>query len=55
LLLWGKEDIMIPVKFAEPFVKMKKCRIILIENCGHRPYAERPDFFNKTVTDFLAG
>lgn len=55
LLLWGKEDIMIPVKFAEPFVKMKNCRIILVENCGHRPHAERPELFNKTVVDFLAG
>jgi pimeloyl-ACP methyl ester carboxylesterase len=55
LLLWGKEDAMIPVKFAEPFVKMKNCRIILIENCGHRPHAERPELFNKTVVDFLAG
>ncbi len=55
LLLWGKEDAMIPVKFAEPFVKMKNCRIILIENCGHRPHAERPELFNKTIVDFLAG
>jgi 2-hydroxy-6-oxonona-2,4-dienedioate hydrolase len=55
LLLWGKEDAMIPVKFAEPFIKIKNCRIILIENCGHRPHAERPELFNKTVVDFLAG
>lgn len=55
LLLWGKEDAMIPVKFAEPFVKMKNCQIILIENCGHRPHAERPELFNKIVVDFLAG
>ena len=55
LLLWGKEDLMIPVKFAESFVKLKNCRIILIEKCGHRPHAERPELFNKTVVDFLAG
>lgn len=54
LLLWGKNDYMIPVKFAEPFVKMEKnCRIILIENCGHRPHFERPELFNKIVSDFL--
>lgn len=53
LLLWGKEDAMIPVKFAEPFVKMKNCRIVLVENCGHRPHAERPELFNKMVVDFL--
>jgi pimeloyl-ACP methyl ester carboxylesterase len=55
LLLWGKEDAMIPVKFAEPFVKMKNCRIILVEKCGHRPHSERPELFNKIVVDFLAG
>jgi 2-hydroxy-6-oxonona-2,4-dienedioate hydrolase len=54
LLLWGKEDYMIPVKFAETFVKMKNCRIILLENCGHRPHFERPELFNKIVSDFLA-
>jgi len=55
LLLWGKEDAMIPVQFAEPFIKIKNCRIILVENCGHRLHAERPELFNKMVIDFLAG
>jgi pimeloyl-ACP methyl ester carboxylesterase len=54
LLLWGKEDYMIPVKFVEPFVKMKNCRIVMLENCGHRPHFERPALFNRIVSDFLA-
>jgi pimeloyl-ACP methyl ester carboxylesterase len=54
LLLWGKEDYMIPVKFAEPFVKMKNCRVVLLESCGHRPHFERPELFNRFVSDFLA-
>lgn len=53
LLLWGKEDIMIPVKFAEPFVKMKSCRIVMLERCGHRPHVDRPALFNRLVADFL--
>ncbi|HEU4605520.1 MAG TPA: alpha/beta fold hydrolase [Nitrososphaera sp.] len=53
LLLWGKEDIMIPVRFAESFVKMKNCRIVLLERCGHRPHVDRPALFNKLVADFL--
>ncbi len=53
LLLWGKDDIVIPVRFIPPFIKMKKCRIILLESCGHRPYVEKPQLFNKVVTDFL--
>jgi pimeloyl-ACP methyl ester carboxylesterase len=54
LVLWGKEDIMIPVRFAEPFVKMKNCRIVMLESCGHRPHVDRPVLFNKLVSDFLA-
>lgn len=54
LLLWGKEDYMIPVKFAEPFIEMKNCRVILLEDCGHRPHFERPELFTKMVADFLS-
>ena len=54
LLLWGKEDYMIPVKFVEPFVQMKNCRIVMIENCGHRPHFARPELFNRIVVEFLA-
>jgi pimeloyl-ACP methyl ester carboxylesterase len=54
LLLWGKEDYMIPVTFVEPFVKMKNCRVILLEHCGHRPHFERPELFNRIVSDFLS-
>jgi pimeloyl-ACP methyl ester carboxylesterase len=54
LLLWGKEDAMIPVKFVEPFVKMKNCRIVMLESCGHRPHVDRPELFNKIVADFVA-
>jgi 2-hydroxy-6-oxonona-2,4-dienedioate hydrolase len=54
LLLWGKEDKMIPVKFVEPFIKMKNCRIVLLENCGHRAHVDKPELFNRIVVDFLS-
>ena len=53
LLIWGKEDIMIPVRFAEPFLRMKNCRVVMLERCGHRPHAERPGVFNSLVSGFL--
>jgi pimeloyl-ACP methyl ester carboxylesterase len=53
LLLWGKEDAMIPIKFVDPFVKMKNCRIIMLEGCGHRPHVEKPALFNRLLTDFI--
>jgi pimeloyl-ACP methyl ester carboxylesterase len=54
LLIWGKQDIMIPVKFVEPFVRMENCRVVMLEHCGHRPHSERPAVFNQLVASFLA-
>jgi pimeloyl-ACP methyl ester carboxylesterase len=53
LLIWGKDDQIIPVKYVGLFVRMKNCRIILIENCGHVPFISKPLLFNKTVTNFI--
>jgi 2-hydroxy-6-oxonona-2,4-dienedioate hydrolase len=53
LLIWGKEDRIIPVKFIEPFIKMKNCRLILLENCGHRPHVDKAEFFNNIIADFI--
>ena len=53
LLIWGKEDRMIPLRFIRPFMKQGKSRIIILEKCGHRPHAEKPGLFNKVVKDFL--
>lgn len=53
LLLWGKKDVMIPVKYVEPFVRMENCRVVLLEDTGHRPHAERPEVFNPLVSGFI--
>ncbi len=53
LVFWGKEDIMIPVKFVEPFVKMKGSRVVLLENCGHRAHADKPAVVNRMLVDFV--
>jgi pimeloyl-ACP methyl ester carboxylesterase len=53
LLIWGKDDRIIPVKFINPFLSVKNCRIILLENCGHRPNIDKPLLFNNIVTDFI--
>jgi pimeloyl-ACP methyl ester carboxylesterase len=53
LLIWGKEDRMIPLRFIHPFLEHGKSRIIILENCGHRPHVETPKLFNKVVNDFL--
>jgi pimeloyl-ACP methyl ester carboxylesterase len=53
LLIWGREDRMIPLRFIRPFIDNGKSRIIILEKCGHRPHVENPQLFNKIVKDFL--
>jgi 2-hydroxy-6-oxonona-2,4-dienedioate hydrolase len=53
LLIWGKNDRIIPVKFIRTFLEHGDSRIIIFENCGHRPHVEKPQLFNKAVKDFL--
>lgn len=52
LVLWGKDDIMIPVQHAQPFIEMKKSRVVLLEKCGHRVHRDRPEMFNSLVSGF---
>jgi pimeloyl-ACP methyl ester carboxylesterase len=53
LLIWGKNDRIIPVKFIEPFIRMENCRIILLEKCGHVPFISKPMVFNRILVDFI--
>jgi 4,5:9,10-diseco-3-hydroxy-5,9,17-trioxoandrosta-1(10),2-diene-4-oate hydrolase len=53
LLIWGKDDELIPVRYSVPFISMKNCRMVLLEKCGHRPHLERPELFSKLLIDFF--
>ncbi len=54
LIIWGENDPVIPVKYAQSFVsEIDDCRFVKMENCGHTPYVEYPDKFYKIVLDFL--
>ena len=55
LVIWGKEDLVIPVRFVFPFIEMKNCRVIILENCGHRPHAEQPRLVNEIIQRFIQG
>ncbi len=52
-VIWGKEDHVIPVRFVLPFLKMKNCRLYLLENCGHRPHVEKPILINEIIKGFI--
>ena len=54
LIIWGENDPIIPIKYAQSFVsEIDDCRFVKMENCGHTPYVESPDKFYKIVFDFL--
>ncbi len=54
LVVWGELDPVIPVKYAEKFVReIRDCRFYQMENCGHTPYVEDPENFAKLVLDFM--
>ncbi|GEM_PF-2058400 len=43
LILWGKNDRVLNVKWAEVFLKgIKNSRLFILEKCGHMPMYEKP-------------
>src|SRR6266478_2427137 len=54
LILWGREDRLIPVSLAERFHnEITGSRLEVIDNCGHMPHVECPKEFSAAVLEFL--
>jgi len=53
LLVWGDTDKMIPVQYAKEYKEIPDNELVVIKNCGHTPYVEKPMTFNKIVLKFL--
>ena len=55
LIIWGKQDRIIPVAHAQVAVnKILGARLQIFDRCGHMAQLEHPEKFNKLVLDFLA-
>jgi 2-hydroxy-6-oxonona-2,4-dienedioate hydrolase len=55
LVIWGKEDNLIPFEYAQQFVSaIKNCKFIPMEGCGHSPYVEDPEKLSEIVIKFLS-
>lgn len=55
LLVWGRHDLILPVRSAEELAaKLRDGRLEVIEDAGHAPMIERPEEFNELVEGFLA-
>jgi len=54
LIIWGKQDGLLPVSDGERFNKgIAGSRLVVFDNCGHVPQFEKAADFNKTVLEFL--
>ncbi len=55
LIIWGKQDGLLPVADAEIFNKgIAGSELVIFDQCGHVPQVEKAADFNKKVLEFLA-
>ncbi len=56
LLLWGREDRIVPVECGEQYRRLlPNASLSVLEGCGHLPPIEQPDTVAQLVIDFLRG
>lgn len=54
LLLWGSEDKMIPIQYAQEFQNsIRNCKFRELKGIGHVPHIEHPEMFMESVLEFL--
>jgi pimeloyl-ACP methyl ester carboxylesterase len=54
LLVWGKEDRLVPAVYAEEFAqRIDGARVEVVDQAGHAPHLERPEAVARLVRDFL--
>jgi pimeloyl-ACP methyl ester carboxylesterase len=57
LIVWGRNDILVPVEDAENFEHLigENAHSVIFDDTGHLAMIERPRRFNELLTGFLAG
>jgi pimeloyl-ACP methyl ester carboxylesterase len=57
LIVWGRNDMLVPVEDAEMFEHLigDNARAVIFEDTGHLAMLERPSRFNELVGSFIAG
>ena len=53
LFIWGDNDNMIPMQYLGDYRRVSQGEIVVIKDCGHTPYVEKPVEFNKALLNFL--
>lgn len=56
LLVWGRDDRLVPVRTAETFAtRIADVRLEVLDDTGHVPQLERPRVFNRLLLEFADG
>ncbi|RZS46694.1 alpha/beta fold hydrolase [Sphaerotilus mobilis] len=54
LIVWGRQDLFLPVSHAEIFkARIPGATLEIFEECGHAPQIERADLFNPLLEKFI--
>ncbi len=54
LVVWGREDRIVPIECGERYVKsLRQARLEIVEGAGHFVEMEQPDALARLVTDFV--
>jgi pimeloyl-ACP methyl ester carboxylesterase len=53
LVLWGAEDVQLPLDDAFEYTRRLRARLRVIPGCGHLLIGERPDACDRAIDDFL--
>ena len=56
LVLWGKHDMVVPIRFAQEAydnLGSNEKKIVFFEKSGHSPMATEPDLFADEVIEFI--
>ena len=53
MVIWGRNDQLVPVAHADRLRHVPGARFVIIENCGHAPMVERPQEFGEHMLEFL--
>jgi pimeloyl-ACP methyl ester carboxylesterase len=57
LIVWGRNDILVPVEDAEMYEHLigENAHSVIFDDTGHLPMVERPSRFNSLLAGFIAG
>jgi hypothetical protein len=54
LVLWGRQDLVIPATHAEAAPSHDSAYVHVFDDCGHFPHRDHPEEFSRLVLEFVA-